>query len=183
MNYSVCFSCYYVHILVIKNFTMERIAHIFNETLESISRHQRLLQELETIRKNSDEEQFFQNFLKCIRVIFHMDLNTSKAEVNRVMSFAVKFCVNQRLSENCEEKDEFLKRVLLEALRFHNIEFMTERFRCCQFVTMLLKEIVDECIDSEAWDTIQDAMLERLQVCELLCAVFKENVKFYFLGS
>lgn len=165
-----------------KNFTMEKISLIFNETKESTSRHQKLLQKLENIRINSDEEQFFQNFFKCIRIIFHMDLKTSKAEVNRLMSFAVKFCVNKKLPENSDQKDEFLKRVLLEALRFHNVDFMTERFRCCQFVTMLLKEIGDECIDNEVWDAIQDAMLERLQVCGPLCVCgfLRQTLNFAF---
>lgn len=150
---------------------MQKISEIFEEAKESTARHQKLLKKLENIRNSFNEKLFFEGFLTCIKVIFNADLKVKKAEVNRVMLFAVKFCVNgnKRETQNCVdnsdvEMDEFLKQVINETLKFHDNVSMVERYRCCQFITMILKEMGDECIDDETWDAIQAAMLERLQV-------------------
>lgn len=144
---------------------MKKIGVVFNEAKESSARHQKLLKKLEKIRQESNEELFFEEFFKCVRIIFHWDLKASKEELNRLLSFAAKFCVHRRPAEDDgEQMDAFLKRVLYEALKFHDIDYETERYRCCQFVACLLKEMGDEGIDEDAWNAIQNAMLDRLQV-------------------
>lgn len=145
---------------------MEEIRAIFTESKESTARHQKLLQKLEKLRERLNEKLFFDEFFNCIRIIFHMDLKVNKVEVNRVMLFAVKFSIKRlkplNESDEDDEMDGFLKQVLYEALKYHNIDSVTVRYRCCQFITTLLKEMGDEGIDGDAWDAIQDAMLERL---------------------
>lgn len=153
---------------------MREINEIFDEAKESTARHQKLLKKLANLKEKTDGERFFNAFFHCIKAIFHADLKSSKAEVNRVMLFAVKFCVNNGRKqetavdddddEDSVAMDEFLRRVLYEALKYHDVDLVVERYRCCQFITMLLKEIGDEGIDDDAWDAIQGAMLERLEV-------------------
>lgn len=144
---------------------MQKIVEIFEEAKESTARHQKLLKKLENLKNNTDEELFFQSFFNCIKVILHADLKANKAELNRTMLFAVKFSVNRKQdADDSVEMDEFLKSVLYETLKFHDIDLVVERYRCCQFITMVLKEIGDEGIGDDVWDAIQGAMLERLQV-------------------
>lgn len=138
---------------------------IFEEAKQSTAKHERLFKELVILQNKSEKEWFFNTFFACFKIALHADLKANNAEVKRVMLFVSKFCLkNKKQNDEVEEMDEFLRNIILEALRYHDIECIAERLRCCEFFSVLLKEMGDAAIDEEIWQFILNAMLERLKV-------------------
>lgn len=143
---------------------MQDVYRIFTEAKETSAKHKKLLQKLKQL-EDADNEKFYKAFVNCLRQLLNTDLKANKIEVDRVMSFTAQFCIKRKHSEEeSEVMDEFLKKIILETLKLHNLDSVPNRYRCCQFITKILREMGDEVIDEDAWDVIQTAMLERLEV-------------------
>lgn len=69
---------------------MKPIRQIFTVAKESKSRHQKLVQKLESLKSEMPDDAFFEELFACIRVIFSADPKGSRAEAERAVQFLVR---------------------------------------------------------------------------------------------
>ncbi|XP_031353085.1 uncharacterized protein LOC116178001 isoform X4 [Photinus pyralis] len=158
----------------------KKFADILHKIQQSSSCHQKYRHVLIKLYNESSFDDFECEFMRCTELLFGMEIKQKNIHAERSVEFLSSFVttlVNSTLKkpgedlseDSSEDSDQdvemhpFLNAVVNNVLQYQNLEQMSARYRCCQFINLLLRQLGDDAqIDMDIANLIQTAMLERI---------------------
>ncbi|KAK5640968.1 hypothetical protein RI129_009515 [Pyrocoelia pectoralis] len=154
----------------------KKFSDILYKIQQSSSCHQKYRHILIKLYNESSLEDFECEFMRCIELLFGFETKQKNIHNERCVEFLASFVTTlvtssmkkqeENLSDDSDKDVEvhpFLNSVVYNVLQYHNLEQVSARYRCCQFINLLLRFLGDDAlIDMDIANLIQNAMLDRI---------------------